>query len=74
VVDSISGTITRSWDDLDRLNYEQTPQGRIDYTYDAANRRQTATVLGQPSVTYNWDNADRLLSLTQGRRGRGLRL
>ena len=23
VVDSISGTITRSWDDLDRLSYEQ---------------------------------------------------
>jgi RHS repeat-associated protein len=23
-------------------------------------------VLGQPTVTYNWDNADRLLSLTQG--------
>ncbi len=65
VVDSISGTITRSWDELDRLNYEQTPQGRIDYTWDNANRRQTSTVLGQPSVVYSWDNADRLLSLTQ---------
>jgi RHS repeat-associated protein len=65
-VDTISGTITRSWDDLDRLTYEQTPQGRIDYTYDNAGRRQTMTVLGQPSVVYNWDNADRLQSLTQG--------
>lgn len=54
LVDSISGTITRSRDDLDRLQYEQTPQGRIDYTYDDAGRRQTMTVLGQPSVVYNW--------------------
>jgi RHS repeat-associated protein len=66
LVDSISGTITRSWDDLDRLTDEQTPQGRIDYTYDNAGRRQTMTVLGQPSVVYSWDNADRLQSLTQG--------
>jgi YD repeat-containing protein len=64
VVDSISGTITRQW--VDRLQYEQTPQGRIDYTYDNAGRRQTMTVLGQPSVVYAWDNADRPQSLTQG--------
>ena len=66
LTDSISGTITRSWDDLDRLRSEQTPQGRIDYTYDNAGRRQTMTVLGQPSMVYNWDDADRLQSLTQG--------
>ena len=66
LTDSISGTVTRSWDDLDRLRSEQTPQGRIDYTYDNADRRQTMTVLGQPSVVYNWDDADRLQSLTQG--------
>jgi YD repeat-containing protein len=66
VVDSISGPITRQWDELDRLQYEQTPQGRIDYTYDTAGRRQTLTVLGQTTVDYNWDNADRLQSLTQG--------
>jgi len=36
VVDSIKGTITRRWDDLDRLSYEQTPQGRLDYTNDGA--------------------------------------
>jgi YD repeat-containing protein len=41
-VDSISGTITRNWDDLDRLKYEQTPQGRVDYTYDDAGRRTEA--------------------------------
>jgi RHS repeat-associated protein len=66
LVDTISGTITRSWDDLDRLSFEQTPQGRIDYTYDNAGRRQTMTVLGQPSVVYGWDDADRLQSVTQG--------
>jgi len=36
--------------------YEQTPQGRVDYTYDDAGRRQTMTALGQPSVIYSWDN------------------
>src|SRR5262249_16776242 len=66
LTDSISGTVTRSWDDLDRLRSEQTAQGRIDYTYDNAGRRQTMTVLGQPSVVYNWDDADRLQSVTQG--------
>ena len=66
MVDSISGTITRQWDELDRLQYEQTPQGRVDYSYDTAGSRQTMTVLGQPSVVYAWDNADRPQSLTQG--------
>ena len=59
-------TPSRHWDDLDRLQYEEKPQGRVDYTYDDAGRRKTMTVLGQPGIVYAWDNADRLMSLTQG--------
>ena len=38
VVDSAGGTITRSYDDLDRLTSEITPQGSISYGYDPAAR------------------------------------
>jgi RHS repeat-associated protein len=65
--DSIAGTITRTYDGLDRLTSEQTPQGTVSYTYDAANRRVTMTVSGQPSpVVYTYDNANRLTQITQG--------
>ncbi len=66
VVDSISGTITLTWDDLDRLTREVTPQGTVDYTYDADGRRATMTVGGQPTLTYLYDDADRLNQIKQG--------
>jgi RHS repeat-associated protein len=37
----------------------------VSYTYDAADRRATMTVAGQPTVTYDYDNANRLTSVTQ---------
>ncbi len=60
VDDSVAGTITRTWDDLDRMTNETTPQGSIAYTYDDANRRQTMTVAGQPEIDYNYFNNDLL--------------
>ena len=65
-VDSQSGTIARSFDDLNRLTSEVTPQGQIGYTYDAAGRRTSLAVAGQTSVSYTWDNADQLTSISQG--------
>jgi uncharacterized protein RhaS with RHS repeats len=41
IVDSVSGTITRGFDGLDRLTSEITPQGTVSYTYDNAGRRTT---------------------------------
>jgi YD repeat-containing protein len=64
--DSLNGTITRAYDNLDRLTQELTPQGRLNYTYDAASRRATMTVFGQPMITYGYDDANRLQSITQG--------
>ena len=65
-VDSSSGTITRGFDDLNRLTSETTPQGAVSYTYDAAGRRQTMTVAGQPVVNYTFDPAGELTQISQG--------
>src|SRR5437016_9093035 len=54
--DSVSGLITRTYDGLDRLTFESTSQGSITYNYDAAGRRASMTVTGQPSsVVYSYD-------------------
>ena len=65
-VDSIAGTIARSYDLLDNLTDEQTQLGEVSYTFDTASRRQTMMVAGQPQVVYGWDNANRLTGITQG--------
>lgn len=66
IVDSVTGTIVRSYDGLNRLSSEQTPQGTVSYSYDAASRRQTMTVAGQTSINYTFDNANRLTNIAQG--------
>ena len=65
-VDSVSGTMTFGYDNLDRLTSQTTPQGSVSYGYDAASRRTSMTVAGQPAVSYAYDNADRVTSITQG--------
>ena len=66
IADSVGGTITRTYDGLDRLSQEQTAEGTVSYIYDAASRRSTMTVAGQSTVNYTWDNADRLTQIQQG--------
>jgi RHS repeat-associated protein len=66
IVDSASGTITLTPDDLDRTIRAVTPQGQVDYAYDKADRRITMTVAGQPAVAYGYDNADQLISINRG--------
>ena len=65
VVDALAGTIMRGYDLLDRLTSETTPEGTVSYSYDAAGRRETMTVAGQPMVSYSYDNAGRLAGMTQ---------
>ena len=65
-VDSISGTIMRTFDGLDNLTDEQSPQGEVTYAYDAASRRTSMTVVGQNAVSYTYDNANRLTQIAQG--------
>jgi RHS repeat-associated protein len=66
IVDSVGGTIERTYDLLDRLTEETTPEGMVSYTYDDAGRRTSMTVAGQPQVTYSYDDADRLTGIAQG--------
>ena len=66
VTDTQGGTLTRLYDGLDRLTRETTAQGQLDYSYDAASRRASATVAGQAALTYAYDNANRLTGLTRG--------
>jgi RHS repeat-associated protein len=66
ISDSLSGNITRTYDGLDRLLSETTPQGSIGYTYDLAGRRTSMTVNGQPAVSYSYDDANRLTQISQG--------
>lgn len=66
IVDSIAGTTMRQYDLLDDLTDEQTPQGEVGYQYDNARRRLSIAVVGQPTVSYGWDDANRLTGITQG--------
>lgn len=68
-----SSTITRSYDDLDRLISEITPQGEVDYTYDSGGRRSSMAIkngppgaqIVQPLVAYSYDAANRLVGIHQ---------
>ena len=63
----VTATITRDYFDVDdQLKQEITPQGQVDYTYDAAGRRATMTVAGQTQIIYTYDNANRLTNIQQG--------
>jgi RHS repeat-associated protein len=64
-VDSQSGAITRTYDAMDRLTSEGTPQGTVSYGYDAMSRRTNMTVAGQPQVSYTYDAANRLTQILQ---------
>ena len=64
-VDSVSGTVTRAYDGLNRLTTETTSQGAVSYGYDANGRRTNMTVAGQPTVNYAYDNADRLTQIAK---------
>lgn len=66
VLDSVAGTITPVFDNLDRITSETTPQGQVTYGYDSANRRTSMQVAAQSVVSYSYDNANRLTSITQG--------
>jgi RHS repeat-associated protein len=57
--------ITLSYDSLDRLLSETTSLGSLGYQYDSLGRRTTMTVSGQSPVTYAYDAASRLRTITQ---------
>ena len=66
IADSAAGTIERTYDLLDLLTEEVTPEGTIGYTYDEVNRRATMTVAGQTAVSYSYDSTNRLSGVARG--------
>ena len=69
IVDSRGGTITRTFDDLDRLTKEVTPNSPtngVRYAYDNAGRRTSLTVGNLTPVTFGYDVANQLISISQG--------
>ena len=66
LVDSVSGTISYTYDNFDQVISETTSQGTVSYSYDSMGRKTSMTVAGQPTVNYAYDNNDRLTQITQG--------
>ncbi|UVT15735.1 MAG: DUF4157 domain-containing protein [Nitrospira sp.] len=63
---SVSGQITRTYNGLNQVTNETTPQGSVTYTYDNASRRTSMTVQGQSAVNCTYDNANRLTQIAKG--------
>jgi RHS repeat-associated protein len=66
IVDSLYGTITRTYDGRDNILTETSPQGGVSYNYDLLGQRTAMTVAGQLVVSYGYDDATRLSTVTQG--------
>ncbi len=64
--DSRSGTIARTYDGLDDLISETTPDGTVSCAYDLSGRRTGFTASGQAPVHYTYDDDNRLIKVTQG--------
>jgi YD repeat-containing protein len=69
-IDSISGQISRSYDNLDNLQIETTTLSgashTITYLSDAVGRRKSMTVDAQQPVLYSYDDANRITQISQG--------
>jgi YD repeat-containing protein len=66
LTDSLGGAISRTYDGLDDMLTETTPQGTITYTYDLDGRRTSMSVPGQAEITYGYDADSRLACIAQG--------
>ncbi|GAB2811316.1 polymorphic toxin-type HINT domain-containing protein [Lentzea nigeriaca] len=65
-VDSVAGTSTIDYDDLDRVKQETTPTGSVSYAYGTTVRDRTTTVPGRPAVRHVYDAAGDLQEIQQG--------
>lgn len=65
-VDSIVGTTSRQFDDVQRTMTESSPNGVVTYSFDAAGRRIAMTAGSQNKTNYMYDNADHLTQIVQG--------
>lgn len=61
-----AGTITRAYDDLDRLTSDQQPQGSVSYTYWNDDRRKTMTAGNQAVTNYSYFANGLLQQISRG--------
>jgi RHS repeat-associated protein len=64
--DSASGEYVLSYDNLDRLDSLEGPNGSVGYEYDAAGRRELMAASGLGTVGYEYDKANRLTEIASG--------
>lgn len=64
-VDSVVGSISRTFDGLDQILTEQTSLGSVSYSYDAAGRRTSTQASGQSQIGYSYDDSDRVSAIQQ---------
>lgn len=70
--DSTGGTFTDTINPFDELTSEAGPDGTISYTYNPDGSRATATVAGQPQVSYGYNGDGLLSSVASGSQAVGL--
>src|SRR5581483_8592598 len=63
--DSVTGLVHHTYDDVNRTFSETSPFGTITTVSDAAGRRSSMSITGQPNLTYSYDDANRLKSVLQ---------
>lgn len=64
ISDSQSGDLLMSYDTLNRLVEVVSPQGAVQYAYDAIGRRISRTLSGGDVTTYTYDKANRVKTIT----------
>lgn len=63
---SATGAIDRSYDVLDRVTQEVSPQGIVSYSYDVLSRRLLMRANALQPVTYSYDANSQLTQVAQG--------
>jgi RHS repeat-associated protein len=66
LLDSLTGAIDWTYDDLDRLTSEVSPQGALQYTYDRAGQRRSMTADDQTVTSYAYDDVGNLTLISHG--------
>jgi|CXWL01.1.fsa_nt_gi RHS repeat-associated protein len=66
LTDSLTGAIERSYDVLDRVTQEVSPQGIVSYSYDVLSRRLSMRANALQPVTYSYDANSQLTQVAQG--------
>jgi RHS repeat-associated protein len=68
-ISDASGTITWQYDNANRVTAEITNLGTVTYAYNNANQRSSMTAADRPPVTYGYDTAGRLQTISQTMNG-----